>query len=256
MIFYYNANGDLISYTPQTVFQGSNLAQTIYFIAPVASRNTVKVCFSLPNGTTTQRSIMTLANSFNGEIVDELSNDFSCYEYKIPFMITKEYGNCSVQFSIYAPNGNEILATESASFIIEQGVYEGSPVIVESSDESIDLNYSNIELITGIKWLNGKVIYKRTINYTLPSVANQIRTFNISNLDEITNLLATEGFCEITYNNRLIKFPINCYFPKMLSDNIEAEVFANFYVSNNYKIEYCVPVNQLNITVTLYYLKN
>ena len=60
MIFYYNADGSLLSAVFDEVYQGSNKANSIYFACPTARSNTVNVAFTLPDGTSTARHVMTI----------------------------------------------------------------------------------------------------------------------------------------------------------------------------------------------------
>lgn len=66
------------------------------------------------------------------------------------------------------------------------GVYGLDPII---------LDYSTNEVNTGIKWIDGRSIYKKTINFgTLPNATTKNVAHNISNLNKIIRL---EGY---TYN--------------------------------------------------------
>lgn len=255
MIFYYNLGGELISYFPESVYQGSNLVNTIYFVAPIASGNLVGVSFTLPDGTTTQRLRMNLASDFNGEIIDGDDNEYSFYEYKLPFNITKNYGSCSLQFSVYTQNGNEILTTESVAFIIEKGVYNENANLVDPLSKAID--YFNNEMDTGSKWIDGKSIYKTTLTTTVNVTAGTAGYINSTLLIPQTNknLIKAEGICKFNYSNVNVTIPLNTYFSRLKKLNYSNEVYVNFYKSDKFVIEYNLPVSSAELTFTYFYTK-
>ena len=50
MIFFFNANGDLLKGNPDTVYQGSSNAGKIYAVAPLNPGLIADIYFTLPNG--------------------------------------------------------------------------------------------------------------------------------------------------------------------------------------------------------------
>ena len=60
MVFFYDAQGCLLKSKVERVFQGSNKANTIYFVCPTAPSNFINVAFKLPNGDSVPQHLMKL----------------------------------------------------------------------------------------------------------------------------------------------------------------------------------------------------
>ena len=58
MIYFFNTNGDLLNSVTENVYQGSNNANTIYFVAPFPPDNKVTVNYRLPDGTITGTTLL------------------------------------------------------------------------------------------------------------------------------------------------------------------------------------------------------
>lgn len=167
MIFYFNGNGTLISQTPERVFQGSNLASTIYFVAPFQKDLQITVNFALPNGEVYPAAGAELLNLTQDEELNGVQDvngvNFCVWEIGITNNVTAYSGKVTVQFRVY--NSGQIIATYSVDFTVERGV---APVLPATPTEDI---YQQIlqklttidsskqdELISGknIKELNGE----------------------------------------------------------------------------------------------------
>ena len=70
-----------------------------------------------------------------------------------------------------------------------------------------DMDYSTSEQDTGCKWIDGKKIYKKTVDFgALPNATNKQVNHNISNLDRIIRVEQSidnngTGFLEISSGN-------------------------------------------------------
>ena len=167
MIFYFNGNGTLISQTPERVFQGSNLASTIYFVAPFQKDLQITVNFILPNGEVfpaagAELLNLTQAKELNG-VQDVNGVNFCVWEIGITNNVTAYSGKVTAQFRAYT--SGQIIATYSVDFTVERGI---APVLPTTPTDdvyqqilqkltTIDASKQD-ELISGknIKELNGE----------------------------------------------------------------------------------------------------
>lgn len=129
MIFYFNGNGTLISQTPERVFQGSNLASTIYFAAPFQKDLQITVNFVLPNGEVfpaagAELLNLTQAKELNG-VQDVNGVNFCVWEIGITNNVTAYSGKVTAQFRAYT--SGQIIATYSVDFTVERGVTPDLP---------------------------------------------------------------------------------------------------------------------------------
>lgn len=165
MILFYNASGNLIKITPEHVYQGSDGATTLYFVAPITPTAAVSVAFNLPNGERTAKHILT---PFEGElngVTDENGNVFKIWTVNIDGHITAYSGIATAQFFITI-NGI-IRATEAANFTVEEGV---PPVLQPIEGNVYDEIISYIQTVWG--QINADLATKQDIideNNKLPS---------------------------------------------------------------------------------------
>lgn len=136
MIFYFNGNGTLISQTPERVFQGSNLASTIYFVAPFQKDLQITVNFVLPNGEVFPAAGAELLNLTQGEELNGVQDvngvNFCVWEIGITNNVTAYSGKVTAQFRVY--NAEQIIATYSVDFTVERGV---APVLPATPTDDI-----------------------------------------------------------------------------------------------------------------------
>lgn len=125
MIFYFKANGEPIAHVPERITQGSNKANTVYFISPIAESVSVSVSFTLPDGTQTNPHVMTPVYQPEESVFDD-GEICSIRSYDIPSAVTKIRGVAQASFSIVGADG-EILNTLSTSFVIEKGIVPTEP---------------------------------------------------------------------------------------------------------------------------------
>lgn len=155
MIFFYGANGSLLKSTPERVYQGSNKANTIYFVCPTAKTNSVTIAFKLPNGDFTPQHLMRLTEELNG-VYDKDGNIYSMWEFSIPSAITSYMGNVQLQF--YITSLDLTISTETANFLVERGIANIKPEQENSYQELLEftsaLYPSYISAEEGIKKIN------------------------------------------------------------------------------------------------------
>ena len=126
MIVFSKADGAIIDVLPSPVYQGSNLSGSIYFVAPFSAMNGVTVAFKLPNGEYTKSYIMTGVSELSG-VTDKFGKEYNVWEWQDRNAeVTTYAGVCSVQFSVYLPNG-QLLTTARTSFEVQQGVLPEPP---------------------------------------------------------------------------------------------------------------------------------
>ena len=115
MVIITDAKGNIQAPTiPETVYQGSNLANEIVFLCPLPQSNTVAITFRLPSGDLTEAHIMTPYSDVPSEY------NLSGWVYSLTSEITALYGQ--VQFQIRVYNANQIIATCGGSFTVQKGV--------------------------------------------------------------------------------------------------------------------------------------
>lgn len=138
MIYFGNAQGDITKIISEPIYQGSNNASDIVFIAPF-SNVTVCVAFVLPNGFVSTLNIM------NNEAVGNMSEinlqgcdlknnngtSYNAWRYLVDRSLTEYAGVVKVQFYVFA-GSNTILSTYTATFNVLKGV---RPVIPIAQDE-------------------------------------------------------------------------------------------------------------------------
>lgn len=129
MIFFCNAQGTITSVVSSPVYQGSNYANEVVFVAPFASASVVTVSFILPNGAYTTAGLMTLTPISN--VVDDNNVAYNAWTYLVPSAFTEYSGTMTAQFAI--TNGTTVNKTASSSFTVEKGV----PTITTDPPEDI-----------------------------------------------------------------------------------------------------------------------
>ena len=123
MIFFCNAEGTINAVVSSPVYQGSNYANEVVFVAPFVPVSVVTVSFIKPNGEYTPAALMTV-KELTG-IKDEKGNAFNAWTYLVPEAYTEYSGVLTAQFKV--TNGNTVLATASSSFNVQKGVPNVTP---------------------------------------------------------------------------------------------------------------------------------
>lgn len=158
MIFFFDAQGNSIRTFPMRVKQGSNNASRTYFLMPTGPGNIVSVAFTLPNGETTPRGVMTpfedvsvLTGGINGSdgingVYDKDGNVYYGWFYDLPLAITAYAGTAMAQFYVSTPavddNGKvidgDVIATAGVEFPILKGVAPTNEPPINSYQTLID----------------------------------------------------------------------------------------------------------------------
>lgn len=118
MVFFSNAEGTINAVVSSPVYQGSNYANEVVFVAPFVPVSVVTVSFIKPNGEYTPAALMTV-KELTG-IKDEKGNAFNAWTYLVPEAYTEYSGVLTAQFKV--TNGNTVRATASSSFNVQKGV--------------------------------------------------------------------------------------------------------------------------------------
>lgn len=136
MIFYYNSRGTLINSSIEKVYQGSDKANIIYFVAPFAPSATVTAKFILANKQITGINLLKL-DTLDG-ITDTENNGFTVWSTDICKNITAYAGKVTVQFEVFLTSSDNekatIVATEGVNFNIEEGVL---PLLPEEPTDDV-----------------------------------------------------------------------------------------------------------------------
>lgn len=169
MLAVFNAGGELITLTPSQVNQGSNKANTIYIVMPLAPTNVLHARFRLPNGKFTKPVAVPVApeTGYLG-LTDQDGNQLYMWAYTIPSALTAYAGNVLAQFTAT----NEELVTKNeqvtneervlATFSFEFEVLEGVPPItvgnIDSYQSVIDaLQSINIAITNNVNTLQSEI---------------------------------------------------------------------------------------------------
>lgn len=121
MVIITDANGNIQSPTiPENIYQGSNLANEIVFLSPLAQNNQCSIIFRLPNGAVTQEHFMTPYTSVPSEY------GLNGWVFQIPADITAYYGQVTFQIKMYGPTNSsgstQIVASCQGTFPVLRGV--------------------------------------------------------------------------------------------------------------------------------------
>lgn len=120
MVIITDANGNIQAPTiPDNVYQGSNLANEIVFLAPLPQTNVATITFRLPNGILIEEQTMTPYTSVPSD------SNLSGWRYVLNDVITQYYGQVSFQIHIYGgTNPSEVWIIKDVPSI-SAGYYTG-----------------------------------------------------------------------------------------------------------------------------------
>lgn len=112
-------------------------------------------------------------------------------------------------------------------------------------EDPLNFDYSLAEINTGTKWIDGKTIYKKTIDCgTLPNNTSKDVPHNISNLDTIINIQGVS----IAVSGRVMPLP-------MVGGSAQYDVTMNIYAGNIELTTFADRTAYTTTYVTLYYTK-
>lgn len=120
MIFYFNSSGTLLKTTPEPVYQGSNNANTIYFVAPIIPTAQVSAVFTLPNSEVSSPILLTSSGAIPNTATSDTTVNFAMWYMTIPNSLTAYAGNLTAQFTINV--SNQTINTQAVVIPVLQGV--------------------------------------------------------------------------------------------------------------------------------------
>ena len=131
MIFFFNANGDLLNSVLENVYQGSNNANTIYLVAPFPESCSVTVRYQLPDGTITGDFLLTKVEKALSQVQLEDGTALNLWATKIDRVATALSGVVTAQFDIVS--STQTVSPLSVNFPIVKGVAPRK--VIDSSNE-------------------------------------------------------------------------------------------------------------------------
>lgn len=120
MNIFFDAQGNILSQDPSSIYQGSNKANTIYLVAPFTNTNQITIAFRLPNQQSTEPFLATFAN----DVFEQLG--INCWKADITEPVTQLTGEVLFQFRVFTA-AEQTIATGSGSFLVQEGVFEELP---------------------------------------------------------------------------------------------------------------------------------
>lgn len=126
---------------------------------------------------------------------------------------------------------------------VNQIEYNGALYNVKDAEAQKSLVYSQNEIDTGKIWINGKKIYRKVINCgALPNNSTKTIPINITDIDEITNLIAIASsktysltislpFCDINGTAMAVHRRKN---EIVLATNLDASIYTESFVVLEY----------------------
>ena len=189
MIFFFNANGDLLKGNPDTVYQGSSNAGKIYAVAPLNPGLIADIYFTLPNGDEAGPYLLTNG----GTVIEgkELPDGYALWFINLNSNLTQFAGDLTAQIGFYA---TEDMTAETAD-----GVAQKVPVITTQA--------FNITIARGVaRTLPAEPtndVYEQIVN-TLTVLSGDLTKLT----EDVKNLSSTYppasikdiGEAEVTYN--------------------------------------------------------
>ena len=138
MIFFFNAQGNLVESKPENVRQGSNKASRIWFVMPTASTNVVSIAFTLPNGEYAKKRLMTKSSN-DLPYKDELGNNINVWYYDLLTDITSYAGKTELSFFV-SGSDDELISTPSSEIIVTKGTPSTNlPALINEYEEIVQV---------------------------------------------------------------------------------------------------------------------
>lgn len=163
MVIIIDAQGNLLAPTiPENVYQGSNLANDIILLCPLASSNNASIMFRLPNGLLTSQYFMTPVENMINE------SGYNAWRFTINEDITGLYGTVNYQIRLTNSQGT-IVASVGSTFQVLRGV---API--PSEEPSVDTYEEILAYLSSLRgdidngWLVSKGILPYDSEFEYP----------------------------------------------------------------------------------------
>lgn len=158
MIFFFNANGDLLKGNPDTVYQGSSNAGKIYAVAPLNPGLIADIYFTLPNGDEAGPYLLTNG----GTVIEgkELPDGYALWFINLNSNLTQFAGDLTAQIGFYATEDMTaetadgvaqkvpVITTQAFNIVISRGVARTLPA--EPTNDIYEQIVNKLTLLTNI----------------------------------------------------------------------------------------------------------
>lgn len=246
MIFFLNANGDLLKSCPETVYQGSSEADKVYIVAPLNAKVLASVAFELPNGDFSAPYILT-----NCEILpvdgETFPDGVSVWYTSLTGVVTQYFGTVKMQVTFYTSGETQkpLLTSQLITINIGKGVIPVPPT--KQTDDAwqqilatVSLVYQNVSTVTDIQDIgeDKSVTYDNTDGITLEKTEKW--TYKDGTTSEITTereipIVAGNGInIDIPENSKKVEIAID----KAVIDNGLLSSIDNIDDENVESVEY------------------
>ena len=167
MVIITDASGNIQAPTiPDNVYQGSNLANEIVFLAPLAQSNVVTITFRKPNGVLIEELIMREMTPYTS-VPSEYN--LSAWRYVLEDVITELYGQVTFQIKVRNGQGT-VITSVGGTFPVLRGVPS-----IPSSDPSTSKWNAILDYVASIQfdiengWLEarGLLPYHEDFEYSI-----------------------------------------------------------------------------------------
>ena len=218
MIIITDANGNLQAPTiPENIYQGSNKANSIVFLSPLAQSNTATIMFRLPSGLLTPEYLMTP--------YDDVPSQYklNAWVRDIDSDITALYGIVTYQIKLTNANGT-IVTSVAGTFNVLRGVAPLPSTTPSTTNWAEILSYlSQINSDIENGWLVSKGILPYDVNFAYPlnaSVWNKTNNTIYTSLvdDNLGNALTDTSKWGAT--SLVTMSDLNDYYTKGETDNL------------------------------------
>ena len=218
MIIITDANGNLQAPTiPENIYQGSNKANSIVFLSPLAQSNTATIMFRLPSGLLTPEYLMTRYDDVPSQY------NLNAWVRDIDSDITALYGTVTYQIKLTNANGT-IVTSVAGTFNVLRGVAPLPSTTPSTTNWAEILSYlSQINSDIGNGWLVSKGILPYDVNFAYPlnvSVWNKTNNTIYTSLvdDNLGNALTDTSKWGAT--SLVAMSDLNDYYTKGETDNL------------------------------------
>ena len=126
MYYYFNGNGEKLKVCPEQVYQGSNNANTLYFIAPFSLSSSVTATFTLPDDTAISNVALTSDGIIPYTQAGGSTLCFGIWKTSLVSSLTAKTGSVKVSFSVSSLT--ETVNTEQVYFIVSKGSAPSLPL--------------------------------------------------------------------------------------------------------------------------------